>query len=65
MINLALLLKKKNAQDCDIPEITDLLQYWLMLEIFGGKLLKADYIKNLESTDGVLSSNLSIDCMTV
>ena len=32
--------KKSNAQDCDknnVQEITDLIQYLSMLEIYGGK----------------------------
>ena len=33
--------KRKN----NVPEITDLLRYWPMLEIFGGKALEVDYFK--------------------
>ena len=38
--------KKLNIQNCEInyvPEITDSLKYWPMLEIFGGKTLEAYY----------------------
>ena len=39
--------KKLNIQNCEInyiPEITDSLQYWPMLEIFGEKTLDVDYL---------------------
>ena len=38
-------IDSSDRQKNNIPEITNLLQYWLMLENFGGKALEVDYLK--------------------